>query len=348
MPNLIHSSLRDQVLASIGNFLWGEGFTPNETLQHGILEIITLISDYNEEGKPLFPEIVIVSDLQFFEPIITKIIAIKRNALTVDEFLLALKLCAPLALDGWIIYIEVKGEEISYGMVSADVDETSPSVYSQTVGELGSAQNALPVAYLKNIGDKVVELAGMKSKLIVSLNLQVPEDFSLNEVNQLCEAITEKCEEGVSITLRTYLQKVVDGALKIGHENLIGVIEDTDENISVVKESLRVSGGVYLESMIDFEQLLNSIREQGDSQSSVNLRSYSSIFQSMLNHDGITIITNKGRVIGYHLLIDSYVNEADKVTGGARSKAFLSMKNCDMFRCCFYKSQDGKLKIWRK
>ena len=67
----------------------------------------------------------------------------------------------------------------------------------------------------------------------------------------------------------------------------------------------------------------------------------------MLNHDGITIISNKGKIIGYHILIDNYLNDGDVVVGGARSKAFKSMENCGLFNLCFYKSQDGNLKLWQ-
>jgi hypothetical protein len=68
----------------------------------------------------------------------------------------------------------------------------------------------------------------------------------------------------------------------------------------------------------------------------------------MLNHDGITILSNKGKVIGYHILIGDFLNPGDKVEGGARSKAFKSMENCGLFNFCFYKSQDGNIKIWQK
>lgn len=348
MPNLIQSSLRKEVLTSIGNFLWQEGFAPNELLQQGVLQIINLISDYYEEGKPLFPEIIITNDLQFLDPIIPKILPIKRHPLTVDEFGLAVKLCAPLSVNGWVIYIEVKDEYINYGMASADVDETSPSMYSQTVGDLKNPQNSFAAAYLRNAGQKVVELAGIKSRLIVSLNLDEPTDYSLNEVHQLSVSIIDKCDEKFAINLKTYIEKLIDGTLKIGHGNLIGVIDDTEENIAKVKESLKGNGGIYLKDPIDFQALLVQTDENKDSQSSVNLRSYAVLLQSMINHDGITILTNKARVIGYHMLIDAYVNETDKITGGARSKAFLSMKNCELFSFCFYKSQDGNLKIWKK
>lgn len=66
----------------------------------------------------------------------------------------------------------------------------------------------------------------------------------------------------------------------------------------------------------------------------------------MLNHDGITIFTNKGKLIAYHLLIKTYEKEGQILIGGARTKAYASMQNCNLFLSCFYKSQDGNMKIW--
>jgi hypothetical protein len=66
----------------------------------------------------------------------------------------------------------------------------------------------------------------------------------------------------------------------------------------------------------------------------------------MLNHDGITVFTNKGRLIAYHLLIGIYEKKEQILIGAARTKAFASMQNSQLFLSCFYKSQDGNIKIW--
>lgn len=321
---------------------------PNISIvKEGILNIIDLISDYYEEGKPLYPEIIVLNDIEFLDTIIPKTLLINRVKMTQEEFSIAVKLCAPLATHGWNIFIEVNEGQMNYGMVSAEVDETSPSIHSQTVGDLKPSNTKHSVAYIRNIGKKVVELAGLKTKLIISLNLDEPQDYSHNELNKLCIAITENCDEGFAVKMITYFEKLIDETLKVGHGNLIGVVSDDEENIKKIKKELKVNGGIYLEKPIDFQSLLMQTQE-GDSQSSVTLRTYSSLFQAMLNHDGITIMTDKGKVLGYHMLIADDIREGDKLTGGARSKAFISMKNCGYFNFCFYKSQDGNQKIYKK
>lgn len=68
----------------------------------------------------------------------------------------------------------------------------------------------------------------------------------------------------------------------------------------------------------------------------------------MLGHDGITILTTDGKILGYHLLIGDHSKPEDDADGGARTKAFNSMRNCEAFDACFFKSQDGRIKLWQK
>ena len=65
-------------------------------------------------------------------------------------------------------------------------------------------------------------------------------------------------------------------------------------------------------------------------------RLYASIVQSMLNHDGLTLFTTTGKLIGYHIFVKPDTNEQGEVVGGARSRAFEVMKASKVFCCCFY------------
>ncbi|CAM3435797.1 hypothetical protein [Sphingobacterium prati] len=350
MNKINHSSLRLTVLQSIGDLLTGEGFIVDERINLGVLEIINLLADYYEEGQHLFPEVLITNDINtFLETIPNKIFPIKETEIRSDEFKEVIKLCAPLALSGWVIFIQIIEGKMKYGLISAEMIETSPSMYNQTVGELKITgwYKGVSIVYLRNISPKVVEVSGLNNCLIVSQNLEQEKDFFENEIHQLALSISQDAEDEIKINLKAYIEKIIDQALKDGHGNLIGIISDTEEAIKNVRNNLAVKGGVFLEEPIDFSDLLKDVNTL-EGEFSTNLRAYSSLLKSMLNHDGITIITSKGKVIGYHLLIDGYINAHDVISGGSRSKAFVAMKNCEHFIFCFYKSQDGTIKIWKK
>ncbi|MCZ4695353.1 hypothetical protein DWB61_11340 [Ancylomarina euxinus] len=349
-----YSSLRDSTYESVGNFLFAERFNPCEKTQEGILEVINLISDYYEEGVHLYPEVIITNSLTFFKTISNREVIIDNKPLEVDEFKNAIKLCAPLAINNWIIFIEVNGENVKYGLVSAEMTETSPSIYEQTVGKLGIELEGVKdkdlekttIAYIRNIGSKTVELTGLKKKLTISLTLDKPLEVSNNEIGDIAILATKLCDSDYTTHITSFLEKTINEAIKIGHGNLIGIVEDSEVAISKIKEEL--NDCTYLEKPIDIVELVSQAEIEKTNESSVTLKAHSSLLISMLNHDGITVLTNKCRIIGYHMFIKDIKKDGVQLVGGARTRAFHSMVNSKLFKACFYKSQDGNTKNWKE
>lgn len=338
-------SLRKHVIDSIGAFLFKEGFEPNEITPLGILELINMISDYQEEGVKLFPEIIITNSMDFFKTIPNKEIVIAIGELSIEEFKKSIKLCAPLAIDNWIIFIEIQNNQIKYGLVSAEMTETSLSIYNQTVGDLKVVYEKTTIAYIRNVGQKTVELIGVKSRIAVSMTLDEPSEMTFSEIKNISQAISSKCNELYQKQIEIFFEKIITNALRVGHGNLIAVIDDNSEKIKEFMDNEK--NGTILPNFINFEELIIDAETNKNNETSINLKSFSSILKSMLNHDGITLFTNTGKLLGYHILIGAYEKkEGEVLIGGARTKAFTSMKNSGFFISCFYKSQDGNMKIW--
>lgn len=342
------ASLRDNTLASVAEFLLDENFENNTLLKEGIVELINLISDYFEEGEHLFPEVLITNNSkEFFKTISNREVQIAEEPLNISEFKNVIKLCAPLAIGSWIIYIQVKDNKIKYGLVDAEMTETSPSIYEQTVGQLKVEPKGINIAYLRNIGAKTVELTGLKKQLIVSLTLDKIEPSGDNEIAKISNHISMSCNEDFRNPISTFIQKTISETIKQGHGNLIGVVNDSEESIAALKAEL--NDGIYLNTPIDIEDYVIYTENEKTNESSVSLMAYSKIMISMLNHDGITILTQKAKIIGYHMFIKPYESkDGEQPVGGARTRAFQSMVNSNIFSACFYKSQDGNTKIWLK
>lgn len=339
------NSLKENTLTGIGEFLYEEKFPRTPLLKEGLLELINLIADYYEEGQKLYPEIILVTDWDYFKSISNREIIINNAELSVSEFSNILKLCAPLAVGNWNIVIEIKDNKLKYGLIDAEIIETSPSLYEQTVGSLGVIQEEFALAYIRNIGFKTVELIGQHHRLVVSLSLH---DLNLEEnddIQNICNEISSNCESEISQTIQTFITKTINEAIRIGHGNLIAIVEDDETIISNIKENF--NDCIYLENPIDFQEFIKNCEIEKSNDTSVNLISHSKILISMLNHDGITIISNNAKIIGYHMFIPRVGGEED-VNGGARTRAFQSMKNSDKFIACLYKSQDGKSKFWKR
>lgn len=336
-------SLREQLLTQIGSFLYEEQFKRCDITKHGILEIINLISDYHEEGIKLHPEIVITNNLELITQIPNNQILIKETKLTQTEFKNAIKLCAPLTKDNWVVFIEVADEQIKYGVINANISETSFSLYEQIVGEL--KQEFDGVAYLRNIASKTVELIGSKgTNCRIYLNLEeINESVEGEIVENFAECIVSDLDKKHKVKVKNYFEKMLDDTLKSSHGNLIAVIKST--NLQAIENSLQ--GGIFLNDPIDFSKLISTLEDEQTIDNSTKLRQFSTLAKEMINQDGISLFTTDAKLIGYHHLVKSSDTEddVDKPTGGARSQAFESIKALS-FNACLFRSQDGNMRLW--
>lgn len=313
---LIKRSLRDSLLADISDFMQNEGFSPSDICRDGIVVLTNLIADYYEEGQHLFPEVILTNDISILKTIPSYSQDIGQASLSLDSFRKIMKICAPLSKDGWIIYIEIKGEILSYGVVSVEVSETSIPFHKQIKDGDFSEESTL--IYIRSIGTKKVDISGLKRKFLIHLDLEEEIELGEDKVSKLSKTITSDIDEESKDKVSAFIEKLIDKSLKVGHGNLIGVVEDSDDKVKAVQNNL--DDGIYLSNPIDFGKMLKELEIDRSNEQSVRIRSFSSLITSMLNHDGITLFTTTGKLLGYQLFIkDNNNNEERKVIGGARS-----------------------------
>jgi len=341
-------SLRSQVMDLIGSFLFQEKFPNYSYLREGILDLIDSTSSYREEGEELYPEIFITNNIKSVLETLPfcKNVEIDKKTASIKEFSNALKLCAPLSVNGWVMYINVEEEEISYGVVSSEISELSPTFRTQAVGELSQNGDDYSIAYLQNVGNKSVLLKGSEASALIRLTLNSKATVHGQELTNLCSSITQDVESQYKEIAQSYFEKIIGNTLIVGHGNLIGVIKDNEEKIVSLKN--RHNDGIYLAKPIDMYEFLAASEVEKTREACTSNRLFSSLLESMLNHDGMTVLTTSGKVLGYHIFVQPQGNEESDLVGGARTRAFEIMKRSECFELCFYKSQDGNEKIWSK
>jgi hypothetical protein len=338
-----YSSLREATLKEIGNFLFVENFKTNIIARQGILDLINLISDYYEEGTHLFPEVVIMNKIGLLKTIPSRAILMYDGKLNILEFKQAIKLCAPLAVNDWVIFIVINGTQMKYGLTSAEISETSIPMFKQAIE---MPNNGFKIAYIRNVGRKTVELAGLNNRCVISLTLDETKEVLKNEIFELCSVILSKSVGNDSSKFTTFFEKLISEAIKIGHGNLISVVDDSVEAIE--KTSKVFKNGVFLKEPIDLAEMIKRAENEKTNLTSIELKSFSALVISMLNHDGITLFSNNGKVLGYHFIIENTISKKAKTDGGSRTLAFESMKGSNLFQACFMKSQDGNIKFYKK
>lgn len=331
-------SSRKACIAKISEVLEQEVFPHKEIHIKGVIEIVDQISDYYEEGFKLYPEVLIMSSRDMMYSYPGRFICLYTGELRDRHFKEALKLCAPLAVDNWNIYIILPDDNtIEFGIISTEVKETSLSVRDISLSQTDKDDHFL---YIRNIGGKNVEVARRNDAFMISLSLQEFVTTQDDNISKLVDAIIMDLQDKEET--RRFMHKVILDSLNEGHGNLIAVCKEQD----IEKVLWNMTGGAKLLPYIDIPELLRADKESGRSESAVAIKSNVSIVKSMINHDGITIFSTNGKVMAFHCIIDnSKANDPNSV-GGARTKAFDAMKTIQEFHMVFFKSQEGKTKIF--
>ncbi len=347
-------TFKERYLSEIEQLFLREVFFNNpdsiaDIISEGILNVVNELSDYHEEGKYLSPEIIVVSSTfylkkQFPHLQIVPIGEFTLSPSTIQNFDSILKSCAPLAVDQWIIYIEIdefsSPQKVEFGLLNAMVDELSESIQLQVLSRLDKIQKEeLKCVFIQNIGQKQVRLAGLNRKLrILAFSISATPDSPYESIQSLSNSITSKLKGKNRTQAATLYSREINNAVDQGHGTLIGVVCDS----SLLDDSSLI--GHRLREPINIPGLITKALKTKKPSDFGRLRRNCQLIKAAICNDGITIFSEDGKFLGYHYIIhgDSYIKGA----GGARSHAFESMKLSKLFSCCFYKSQDGKAKFW--
>lgn len=342
-------SLHEVVVDATGSYLYDIGFPKVEGLAAALTEAADLIANYTEEGVRCYPEIVLTTDLEAaLQPITPKqLVRIATVPLQALDLRPVLKLCAPHCAEGWIIYIEVstqRGDAV-YGLLNAELAETAIPARSALL----AGSNDPPLIYLSRRSHSVVRIESPnKAPLFVNLGVQKPVDIE-DHSGALAEIIVADLDLESKASAQTFFEKFLAQTLREGHGNLVGVVTDAQETIDAAR--VAITDGKLLDSPIDLgEPLVRAVgggSRPTDLEAMALLTARKSLVKSFLGQDGITVFTTKGRIIAFNVFVKSGP-DAQQIVGGARTRAFFAMKELGIFTVCFFKSQDGNEKFWRK
>lgn len=330
-------SSREECLSAIIEVLTEEGFPSTEIHVNGIIDIIDQISDYYEEGCKLYPEVLIVKSRDMILSYPGRHFRLYCGEIALHQFKQAMKLCAPVAVDNWNIYIILQDDNtIEYGLISTEEKETSLSL--RTIA-LRQAEDDDHLLYIRNVGGKNVEIARKKDYILISLTLQ--DYISTQDVNisELAESIVSDVQDNEDA--KRFILKVILDALNEGHGNLIAVCKEQDLDAVLAY----MTGGAKLCPFINIPMLLEADKVDGTNKTSVEIKSNVSVIKHILNHDGITVFSTEGKVLAFHYIIDNSKAINTDIVGGARTKAYEAMKQIPELQTVFFKSQEGITKI---
>lgn len=298
------------------------------------------IMNYNEEDDKIKPKIVFTDNVEAVAKAIPK-----SHALTIFSdndatmFNRRLKSLLAIADNEWCIFIEIKDNKISYGLLMT-FRSIKDKNFIQSLEENASLKDkkihCILVRALTFYSMSLHSVSG--NNLIVNFSLDKSKNnYYANEVKDFVDATFSK--------LRTTQRKLQD--MKNMYRNIFfNVMNNVHGAICVIvdkdyKDNGLFEDGVWLKEPISFSKLFT----QSKSYSETKLRAFSDLFINMLNFDGITIIDNQGRLRAYNVFVEPNSKKVGYIVGGARKRAayhILSSKRKNIIGV-YFQSHEGEV-----
>jgi hypothetical protein len=309
-----------------------------DALAEALADLIDSLHSYTEEGRRLYPEIIVTPSLtSSLSPIPYRRTIPIGEAPPNEVFRRALKRCAPLAGNGWVLYVEIAEEgDARYGLASATSSELSPTLFSQLVGDpaLASA-GATPVLYVRPMGVRRVELRTPTDRMVVSLSLD-GDLGSGGELQRFADEVTKDVAADKRVIATDFVRRLLEEATRESHGCIAAVVSDDADSIEGVKTHL--PDGAYLPDPIDLLTLMQQYNEDRGPLTSVALRTTAALVKGMIAQDGITIFSSGCRVVAFNVFVP---NPGASVVGGARKRAFQALRLIPGVKCALALSHDG-------
>lgn len=334
-------SLRPVLIGESVNFLTQENMECLIT-QQGLVELISQLVYYKEEGKSLYPEIFIFDNLELIKKVlpVSQFCLIGSGEKTKFTMLKALKKCAPLTENGWAIYILRKENSFEFGVFRAGSSILSVSI-TETLIDNGSDE--LKVILVHQVAEKLIEVKGVRADtLIISFGSQDEANNSPTEnQSNFIESIVKNVKFELKEPTINFLRKVFLQVLQRGHGTLACVIEDKRRELPK-----KLNDGIILEQKIDIPRIVSELLDKNDLQANAEMEGNFALIVGMMQSDGITVFTNNGVVTSYNVFVKHPEKLKKTITsGGARSRTYLTL--CDMIgkgiESAYIQSQDGKI-----
>lgn len=327
-------SFRSMILGRIEGFVESTGISPLIS-KESLAQLIVAISNYTEEGHSFSPPVYITTDIDKLLRFIPGNSRIKIGDLEMEGNApcVALKRCAPLATDGWCIYVDCKSDEVSYGIFR---DSLTPLAIPIEQALLKDGSGETKVLRVHQSAPSCVELTNHigDSHTIFISDKRETEPSPRQFVSDLAKAICGELPADNQSSTQTVIEKALTNGLEASHGALVAVTRK-ERPPEFLKD------GLLLEEPLNFGDLALKAR-QGNEEDRMRLISYSKVLEGMFGCDGIVVFNRKATLIGYNCFVKPS-SKSPPVSGGARKRAYgaLQTKLGKGLFAAFIRSQDG-------
>ena len=311
---------------------------------HTLLVVMSEMYNYSEEDCKIFSQIIIGTKIEsFFEAIPSKSsFCMFKDKFEGSKFLRYYKALAPFCKNGWFIYVNVKEDGMEYGIFRryTEINGNNFEEYLHEQTDLFDLNPECKVMVIKAVNNfELCITRPNKQKEIISIKFY-DEKTDTNEIfSQMSkDIISINPRKDKSIYAQSCMLKVLRNLPIKVHGTIMIVVSSSFDYPNKYLDGIRLTPDINLYELFLDKEMIESYSE------AEKFYSITGAFYEMLNTDGITVITDQGRIIGYNAFYKGDIPR--DIKGGARKRTAEGIyKNIEMERltAVYFQSQDGEI-----
>lgn len=327
---------------AVTEFIEKEFETFPKKLQMQFLNFFSSLANYEEEGTKLHPNLLFTNNIDFVAKNIPDCyrIVMFNDDLAEIKFNYYVKKLAPFCKHGWMIFINIKEDGISYGICRAlnsiKEENLKNLIFNNAVlKERVDKLSVLHVEPVNSYTTVLTSLKGEKLSVINTLDDAIVTDWQ-TEIREFVDASFSKLKTTNKklAEIKTMYENVFDSVFKNVHGALCVIVDKDYVDNGFFQD------GVWLKEPISFSKLFLRSKTYNESK----LTAFCDLFMDMLDYDGITIVDNTGRIRAYNVFVESNTKNIN-VVGGARKRAAYTVINSRRKRIVgvYFQSHEGEM-----
>ena len=349
MPNAERVSIQQQTKGAVNEFLEQE----NSASLPGIKLLCFLcgaLTRYEEEGVPLDPKVIFCPSIKGFVRSVPGGQFVKIGETKFDDRTgkKVLKECAPVARQGWHIYVQSDEDQIEYGVFS--LRENPVSLPLRDILELENAslgQGARRSILVERVHAKEVVLRSSSgATLTVAFSTSQETPFDPAAVAAFAKKVTAKSNDQ---EYSEYYERMLSRILARCHGTIMICIDDPSKLAEI-----GLKDGNLLANPISIYPAYKELGASSSADAVMELVRLEALLEGFVNSDGLVALDTAGAIVGYRLFYREQTGadaapEAANVPpiGGARRRAFEGVKTRlgEGISGVLFRSQDGAVEF---
>lgn len=340
---------------SLHDFFESQGVLLPPDLYRELLGFLSKACIYEEEERKIRPSLVIGSNLldsRLKQLMQATIIPFVVDPLNNSHLAKRLKSSLPFCNNGWRVFINTDGENITYGIMR-NFNGPSGLNVEQILGNLTSDdKEELQTNFVLIDVTSNFEIMLKGNNRTCTIDFRLVEDTrDINAQDLFCKDLLSAYNADISKVSVAYSKTINMFSQKL-HGSICVIIK---HDHMLPDETLK--DGIFLDVPIDIYPILaddlndrNLIHNKSSTISShERYHAFTGVLLEMLNIDGITVVDNKGRIRAFNVFVKPDASGNEALSGGARKRAaaYLTRQANPNYIGVYFQSQDGMISYER-